>query len=118
MSENPVHVPKWDMADRMRKSLRDAGIGVQDMADYLEISRNTVGNYINGHTPPPGPVLRLWAMRCGVPYEWLRLGGDPLDSPRGGGATPGITAGILRILAPKTVVPQRRSALPAMSLAA
>jgi transcriptional regulator with XRE-family HTH domain len=80
MSENPVHVPRWDLADRMRKSLRDADIGVQDMADYLEVSRNTVSNWINGHNPPSAQTLRLWAMRCGVPLKWLR-DGDESGSP-------------------------------------
>ena len=78
MSENPVHVPRWDLADRMRKSLRDADLGVQDMADYLEVRRNTVSNWINGHNPPSAQTLRLWAMRCGVPLKWLR-DGDPFD---------------------------------------
>ena len=32
---------EWDVADRMRKSLRASGVGVQDMADYLGMSRNT-----------------------------------------------------------------------------
>ena len=87
MSENPVHVPRWDLADRMRKSLRDADLGVQDMADYLEVRRNTVSNWINGHNPPSAQTLRLWAMRCGVPLRWLRDGdeGDPF------GETPSTT---------------------------
>ena len=89
MSENPtVHIPRWDLADRMRKALRDADVPVQEMADYLEVGRNTVSNWINGHNPPPRAALRLWAMRCGVPYEWLRDGteGSPF-SPDGGVAT-------------------------------
>lgn len=64
--------PQWDLADRLRKSLRESGIGVQEMADYLEVKRNTVSNWINGHNPPPGAALKLWAMRCGVSVEWLR----------------------------------------------
>ncbi len=74
-------IPRWDVADRMRKSLRDAGVGVQEMADYLEVSRNTVGNWINGHIPPSAQTLRLWSLRCGVPLEWLRTGDDPTGSP-------------------------------------
>lgn len=89
MSESPMHVPQWDMADRMRKSLRDADLRVQDMAEYLEVNRNTVGNWINGRVTPPGTAIRLWAMRCGVPLKWLRHGdaGDPF------GDDPGATIG-------------------------
>lgn len=70
-------VPQWDLADRLRKSLREADIGVQEMADYLEVGRNTVSNWINGRTRPPGAALRLWAMRCEVSVEWLRGGDAP-----------------------------------------
>lgn len=86
MSESPAgHVPQWDMADRMRKALRDAGVGVQEMADYLDVGRNTVSNWINGHNPPPGPAVRLWAMRCGVPLEWLKDGIETSTPTPGGG---------------------------------
>lgn len=64
--------PQWDLADRLRKSLRESGIGVSEMAGYLEVQRNTVSNWINGHNPPPGAALQVWAMRCGVSIEWLR----------------------------------------------
>jgi transcriptional regulator with XRE-family HTH domain len=60
----------------MRKALRDADIGVHDMADYLGVARNTVSTWINGRHPASMQTMRLWAMRCGVPYEWLRSGDD------------------------------------------
>jgi transcriptional regulator with XRE-family HTH domain len=68
MSES---VPEWDTADRMRKALREAGIGVQEIADYLGVARNTVSTWINGRIEPSTQTLRLWALRCGVPYGWL-----------------------------------------------
>jgi transcriptional regulator with XRE-family HTH domain len=64
-------IPEWDLADHLRKALRVADIGAQEMADYLEVSRTTISNYINGHTRPTGPILRIWALRCDVPFEWL-----------------------------------------------
>ena len=64
-------VPEWDMADRMRKSLRDAGLSVQEMAEYLDVSRTSVSNWINGRIDPSRQTLRLWALRTGVSYEWL-----------------------------------------------
>ena len=74
MSET-LTVPEWDLADRMRKALRESDIGVQEMADYLGVARNTVSTWINGRIEPSIQTLRLWAMRCGVPYEWLVGGG-------------------------------------------
>jgi transcriptional regulator with XRE-family HTH domain len=64
-------VPSWDMADRMRKSLRHADLGVQEIADYLGVARNTVSTWINGRIEPSTQTLRLWAMRTGVSFEWL-----------------------------------------------
>jgi transcriptional regulator with XRE-family HTH domain len=70
-------VPEFDLADRMRKALRVAGIGVQEMADYLGVARNTVSTWINGKIAPSTLTIRLWAIRCDVPYDWLRWGDIP-----------------------------------------
>lgn len=78
-------IPAWSMQDRLRKALNAAGVGVQEMADHLEVSRVTVGNYLAGRTNPTTSTLRVWAMRCGVPYLWLTTGEEPKDGPDGGG---------------------------------
>lgn len=84
---NTSHMPAFDLADRLRKALRVSDVSVQDMADYLEVGRNTIGRYINGHTQPSGAVVRLWALRTGVPYGWLRDGEQmsPRPGDPGGG---------------------------------
>ena len=66
-----THTPSFDEADRLRKALRESGVSVQEMAEYLGVSRNTVSRWINGAVPPKAHVMRLWALRTGVPYEWL-----------------------------------------------
>jgi len=79
----PGYVPQWDMADRMRKTLRDSGISVQDVAEYLGVSRNTVSSWINGRITPDLTTQRLWAMRFGVPLTWLQTGEAGPDIPTG-----------------------------------
>lgn len=74
METTTTQVPDWDVADRLRKALRTADVGVQEMAEYLGVSRNTVSTWINGRIEPKVSTLRLVAMRCGVDYEWLRTG--------------------------------------------
>lgn len=79
MSEQPASpsgVPTWDVADRMRKALRHAGLSSGQMATYLGVGGNTVSTWINGRITPSTQTLRLWALRCGVPYEWLAEGGQ------------------------------------------
>lgn len=85
-STEGVPIPPWDLADRLRKSLRVSGVGVQEMADYLEVSRNTVSAWINGRTPPSGQSIRLWALRTGFPHDWLRDGVEPANGPDDGGS--------------------------------
>jgi transcriptional regulator with XRE-family HTH domain len=63
--------PEFNLADRMRKAQREAGIGVQEMADQLGVQRGTVSRWINGVIRPSVPVLTLWAQMCGVSYDWL-----------------------------------------------
>jgi transcriptional regulator with XRE-family HTH domain len=83
MSEQPTSagVPEWDLADRMRKALRTADVGVQEMAEYLGVGRNTVSTWINGRIIPSRQSVRLWALRTGVPFEWLETGQAPDGGP-------------------------------------
>jgi transcriptional regulator with XRE-family HTH domain len=80
---SPPGIPEWDVADRMRKALRHARVGVQEIADYLDVDRSTVSTWINGRIDPSTQTLRLVAMRCGVSYQWLSTGetGTEHDGP-------------------------------------
>lgn len=77
----------FDMADRLRRALRISGVSVQEMADELDVSRNTVSNWINGRGEPRRRDLRDFAMKTGFPMEWLRDGTGEMtqDGPDGGG---------------------------------
>ena len=76
---------QFDLQDRLAKSLRVANVSVQEMADYLGVGRNTVGNYLAGRTRPSRSALIAIALRCGVPLEWLEHGTMPSDGPDDGG---------------------------------
>jgi transcriptional regulator with XRE-family HTH domain len=80
-----AHDLRPDLADRMRKSLRASDVGVQQMADYLGVTRGTISTWINGRIVPSTQTLRLWSLRTGVPYSWLRDGERP--QPVGAGAS-------------------------------
>ena len=64
-------IPQWDVADRLRKALREAHMSTEEMADYLDVSRRSIGNWLSGRIKPSTRTMRLWALRTGVQYEWL-----------------------------------------------
>jgi transcriptional regulator with XRE-family HTH domain len=76
MSQQPITLNRleFDLSDRLRKSLHVAGLSNQDMADYLGVSKNTVSRWITGAIDPKISMVRLWALRTGVPFEWLATG--------------------------------------------
>ena len=91
MTEQPAgDVPEWDLADRMRKALRTAGVGPQEMADYLGVSRQSVGNWISGRVEPSFQTVRLWSIRTGVDLEWV-LGRTLVLTGRGSTIRPTLT---------------------------
>jgi transcriptional regulator with XRE-family HTH domain len=87
MTNSPAegNVPQFDMADRLRKALRTADVGVQEMAEYLGVSRNTIGAWIGGRVVPGLAFIRLWAMRTGVSLKWLQTGESPRPVDPDGG---------------------------------
>lgn len=73
-------VPAEALGDRLWRALKHVNMGKGQMAEHLGVDRNTVSRYINDKVTPSRSVLRLWALRCGVPYTWLATGELPTDS--------------------------------------
>jgi len=67
-------IPEWTLRWRLQRSLVHADVSIDEMADELDVSRQTVSRWLNDHGVPRNGFLKLWALRCGVPYEWLRTG--------------------------------------------
>lgn len=78
-------VPEFDLADRIRRSMRHADIGSAELAERLEVSRTSVSNWANGHHAPRPRDLKAIAEICGVDLHWL-LHGSP-SQERWGSAT-------------------------------
>ena len=74
MTESPA-IPKWTLGWRLQRSLAHAGIGVQDMARELGVSRSTISRWMNDRGASPRSIyLRQWAAKCGVPLDFITLG--------------------------------------------
>jgi transcriptional regulator with XRE-family HTH domain len=93
MTESPLPapaVPAWTLGDRMRKAREHAGLKQSELAEEIGVGRSTIVTYETGKSQPPRPVLLSWALRCGVPFEWLAdlgpstWGGQPSPSYAGG----------------------------------
>jgi transcriptional regulator with XRE-family HTH domain len=77
----------WTLGDRLRKSRLQAGLSQRDIGDFMGLSHGAIGMYeVDQRTPRLG-ILRLWAMRTGVPLDWLRYGDDQGFSGDPGGAS-------------------------------
>lgn len=72
MPMDQVTVPEWTLSWRLHRAMAHAGLNIEDMAAELGVGRSTVSRWLNDHGGPPRiGYLKLWAMRCGVPLEWL-----------------------------------------------
>lgn len=90
MSEqrNPGGVPELTLGWRMKMALGH-DVTAQEMADELGMSRGQVSRYLNDKGTPRRAVLVTWALRCGVPFEWLASGVEAGPSPTDGGSISG-----------------------------
>jgi transcriptional regulator with XRE-family HTH domain len=69
-------VPQFEMRHRMLLALEYSGVSVNEMAAELELSRTTISNYLHGRTRPRRGELIQWALKTGLPFEWLVSGED------------------------------------------
>ncbi len=70
-------IPDWTLGDRMGKSMKAAGVSRKTMAKYLDVGISTISTWTGDHIKPNKQTLRLWALRTGVPLEWLEAGNLP-----------------------------------------
>jgi transcriptional regulator with XRE-family HTH domain len=59
------------VGDGMRLLMHQSGLNATDMARKLQVTRFTVGGWLNDRRPPSTPVLMAWAMVTGGSWEWL-----------------------------------------------
>lgn len=70
----PGGAPQFQLKHRLALAMEIAGVDRDGVAAELGVHKNTVANYLRGETRPSRSVLRVWALRCGVPFEWLETG--------------------------------------------
>jgi transcriptional regulator with XRE-family HTH domain len=83
-------VPEWSLGERLRKARDWRGVSIEDMAADIGRSERTIRNYETDSTRAPLLVVKQYAMRTQVPYEWLETGHAPTtddNGPEGGART-------------------------------
>jgi transcriptional regulator with XRE-family HTH domain len=74
----------WTLGWRLRRSAAFAGIELQSMAEYLEVSKQTISRWTRDEDRPKRVFIKAWAERTGVPLDWLEDG----DTPKNDGGQP------------------------------
>ena len=80
-------IPALTLGWRLQMALRHGGVSVQEMADELGMARNSLSRWLGDRAVPRAIFLKAWALRTGVPYQWLATG-ETGDDPGGSGELP------------------------------
>lgn len=73
-------VPQFSQRHRMALALETASMSREEMATELGVHRNTINNWMKGAVQPPRSALIAWALRTGVPFDWLLTGRIDYDN--------------------------------------
>ncbi|WP_442961620.1 helix-turn-helix domain-containing protein [Pseudoclavibacter sp. 13-3] len=76
-------VPKWTLADRLKKARESSALDQGDLAARMELSRNAVSDAERGKSTPRKATIAAWALATGVDRTWLETGIAPTND--GGG---------------------------------
>jgi transcriptional regulator with XRE-family HTH domain len=73
--------PRFELRHRMALALEHGQVSKDAMADEIGCGVTTIRNYLRGRTVPSRAVLVAWALRCGVPFDWLAHGTEHPNDP-------------------------------------
>lgn len=67
-------IPQWTLGDRLRKARQETGLTVREFADEIGVSAKTITDAEGDRRTSRKILLNAYAMRTGVPREWLETG--------------------------------------------
>lgn len=80
-------IPEWTRGDRLRKARSLTGLTSREFAEEIGVSQKTVTDAEGDkRTTIRKILLNAWALRSGVPAEWLEHGTGSGHGPTGGTA--------------------------------
>jgi transcriptional regulator with XRE-family HTH domain len=85
-TQRAERIPKLTLGWRLKMALGDE-YSVQEMADYLGVSRATLSRWMaDKGAPPKRAYVAQWALKTDVPMRWLEEGIEP-HGPDDGSST-------------------------------
>ncbi len=79
-------IPEFTLGDRLRKARELTGLTVRQFAAEIGVSHGTITNAEGDRRGVRPITIKAYAMRSGVPVEWLQTGRTPTlptDDPKG-----------------------------------
>jgi transcriptional regulator with XRE-family HTH domain len=61
----------FTLGDRLRKAREYAGLEIQELAEAVDVHRQSVTRYENDRAKPKRGTVLLWSMATGVSVAWL-----------------------------------------------
>lgn len=75
--ETGGRIPSLTLGRRLKLALDSSDVSAQDMAEALEVSRQTVSRWMKDRGARPRRVyVAHWALLTGVDPDWLETGRD------------------------------------------
>lgn len=74
-------IPQILVQHRLRIAREFAGLEQTELADLMSVTRSTISKAENGTGVPRRTTIKLWAMACGVPEQWILTGDEPPSRP-------------------------------------
>ena len=63
--------PTWTTGDRLRKARESVDLSVAEMAELLDVTRNTVTNYEHNRTRITASAAVVYSEATSAPIDWL-----------------------------------------------
>lgn len=90
MTEQPDSgvIPEWTRGWRLQRALDHAGLTVEEMGEFLGVSRQTMSRWLHDRGPIRDIYIKQWALRTGINFRWLKdgVGLDPSPAVPADGA--------------------------------
>lgn len=78
----PLQVTKFSFLMEIH-AMSDRWLSVEEIAEYLGVSKDTVYAWISKRSMPAHRIGRLWKFKSGEVDEWVRSGGAAENEGRG-----------------------------------